>query len=74
MKTGFRKALDKSFEQSREAITRRLKQSNRGNVYTNLVEELRKKYNIKVNKDKIASIGKIPKIDGIKNQENVASK
>lgn len=58
MKTGYRKALNETFEQAKDKITKRLSYENRGDYYKKMVEELKKKYNIKVYEDRIAELSK----------------
>jgi hypothetical protein len=58
MKTGYRKALNETLEQAKDKITKRLSYENRGEFYKKMVEELKKKYNIKVFEDKVAELSK----------------
>ncbi len=58
MKTGYRKALNETYEQAKEKISKRLAYENRGDYYKTLVEELKKKYNIKIYEDRVADLSK----------------
>lgn len=58
MKTGYRKALNESIEEAKPKIEKRIAFDQRGKVYENYVNDLRKKYNVKINQEKIAELGK----------------
>lgn len=66
MKTGARKALNESFEDAKPKISKRLAFENRGEVYKRYIEELKKKYNIKIFQERVADLSK--------GAENIAKK
>lgn len=58
MKTGYRKALNESFEEAKPKIQKRIAYEQRGKVYEKFMADLRKKYDIKIFQDRIADLGK----------------
>jgi hypothetical protein len=68
MKTGTRKALNETLQDAKTKIIKRLAFENRGNIYNNFVETLKKKYEIKIFREYIAELSKDT------NQESIASK
>jgi hypothetical protein len=58
MKTGYRKALNESLEDARPKIVKRLSYESRGEFYKRYMDELRKKYNVKVFTEHFAELSK----------------
>lgn len=58
MKTGYRKSLNETLEEAKPKIVKRLAYENRGEVYKKYLDELRKKYDIKVFKENLAELSK----------------
>lgn len=68
MKTGYRKDIKETVEEAKGKIVKRLSYENRGEVYKKYLEDLKKKYDIKIYEERLAELSKnIP-------QNNVASK
>lgn len=58
MKTGYRKNINENIEQAKEKIVKRLAYENRSEIYKKSLEELKKKYDIKVFKEHLAELSK----------------
>jgi hypothetical protein len=56
MKTGYRKNLNETLEEAKPKIVKRLSYENRGETYKKYLEELKKKYDIKVFKEHLAEL------------------
>lgn len=57
MKTGSRKALNESFADAKPKIQKRIAYEQRGKVYENFMNDIRKKYKINIHKDLVAKLG-----------------
>lgn len=54
MKTGYRKAVDETFEDAQEKIKKKLAFDNRGNLYKSFTDQIKKKYPVTIHENALA--------------------
>lgn len=58
MKTGHRKKVNETLEEAKAKITKRLSFENRGDIYKKYLENIKKKYDVKIFQERVADLSK----------------